>query len=58
MEPLNPINPPLPGTRIRRPERKVDRREPGTGGDLQKQDNASRKRRKPDPGEHQVDELA
>lgn len=58
MDPLNPIKPPLPSTRIRRPEEKVKRREPGTSGDLQKQDNRGRKRINPTSDDHHVDELA
>lgn len=58
MDPLNPIKPAFPSPRVRRPEEKVKRREPGTGGDLQKQDNRGRERPKPASGDHQVDELA
>jgi hypothetical protein len=57
MNPLNPVNPTIPSPRVRRPEEKVNRREPGTGGNLQKQDNSGRKPRKPSGG-HNVDELA
>ncbi len=58
MDPLNPINPTFPSPRIRRPEEKVKRREPGTSGDLQKQDNRGRKRDYPASDDHHVDELA
>lgn len=59
MDPLNPIKPTFLNPQPRsRPGKKVKRREPGTGGDLQKQDNQDRERHKPTSGEHQVDELA
>ena len=58
MDPLNPIKPAYPSPRLRRPEEKVKRREPGTGGGLQKQDNRGRERHKPASDDHQVDELA
>ncbi len=58
MDPLNPIKPAFPSPIVRRPEDKVKRREPGTGGGLQKQDNPGGERHKPAPGDHQIDELA
>jgi len=57
MNPLNPINPTPPSPRVRRPEEKINRREPGTGGHLEKQDDRRDKPTKPS-GDHQVDELA
>lgn len=58
MDPLNPIRPTFPSPRIRRPEEKVKRREPGTGGGLPKRDNGDGQSQKPAPGDHHVDELA
>jgi len=59
MDPLNPIKPTIPNHHLRKnPAAKVKRREPGTGGDLQKQDNREQERPKPASGDHQVDELA
>lgn len=57
MNPLNPINPTVPSPRVRRPEEKVKRRDPGTGGHLEKQDDPRKKPGKP-TGDHHVDELA
>ena len=58
MDPLNPIKPTFPSPRIRRPEEKVKRREPGTGSELPERDNEGGKGRKPASGDHHVDELA
>ena len=58
MDPLNPVKPTFPSPRIRPSEGKVKRREPGTGGNLRKQDNQGPERHKPASGDHQVDELA
>ena len=59
MDPLNPIKPTLLNPRLpKRTGKKVKRREPGTGGDLQKPDNQDQERFKPASGNHQVDELA
>jgi hypothetical protein len=59
MDPLNPIKPTFLNPNLRnRSGKKVKRREPGTGGDLQKQDNLDQERHKPASGDHQVDELA
>jgi len=57
MDPLNPIRPTVPTPPVKPAPGKVKRREPGTGGDLEKQDNQSPERRKPASGDHQVDEL-
>jgi len=58
MDPLNPIKPTFPSPNMRSSGKKIKRREPGTGGDLRKQDNLERERKKPASGDHRVDELA
>jgi len=59
MDPLNPIKPPILNPSLpKRSGKKVKRREPSTGGDLQKQDNRDQERHTPASGDHQVDELA
>ncbi len=59
MDPLNPIKPTFLNPHLRnRSGKKAKRREPGTGGDLQKQDNLDREQPTPASGDHQVDELA
>jgi len=58
MDPLSPIKPTFPSPRIRSPEGKAKRREPGTGENRRKPDNNGRERHNPAPGDHQIDELA
>jgi hypothetical protein len=57
MDPLNPIKPSFPSPRIRPPEGKVNRREPGTGKNLQRKDNKDGERHNPASDDHQIDEL-
>jgi len=58
MDPLNPIRPAVPTPRVRPAGDKVQRREPGTGSGLQKKDNHAERPKKPDSGDHHIDELA
>ncbi len=58
MNPIGPINPTIPSPRVRRPEEKVKRREPGREKDPGNMENSGGKPVKPDADDHQLDELA